>query len=475
MINIDKLVLVKFKEAITRYNLLKNGDCVLIACSGGPDSVCLTHLFCRIKKEYGLAIKIIHFQHGLRGKKSLKDEQFVRHWVKDLGEQLIVKKIDVYGYARKKKMGIEQAARELRYYWLEKYSQQVGFNRVSLGHSQDDQAETVIGNLIRGTGMLGLAGIPPIRKLGKSNIDLVRPLLSIRRKEIEQYLKFNQLSFRLDETNRQMVFRRNRIRHELLPLLERYNPRIRESMAHLAEILYEENLYWDKKTAAFYPKIVAQYKNQTAIDLSKLLQYNNLFQMKLLQCFLSGETGFNQWQAVQRLTADRQGCGEVALPGKQLRKESGFLFFAPENLRKKRTIKTVCQVSIPGTVRYSKLGIIIRFRIFSRPERFCYHRDKNYAYFDWAKLKEKKIHLRFRRAGDWFYPFGMKGRKKVKDFFIDLKLPQEQRNEIPILAAADDILWVVGYRSSEKFKVTAESKQILEAVVKYKAGMRVNI
>ncbi|MFH1259737.1 MAG: tRNA lysidine(34) synthetase TilS [Elusimicrobiota bacterium] len=468
MNNLEQSVLTKFKETITRYRMLKKGDCVLIGCSGGPDSVCLTHLFWRIKKEYGLRLKIIHFQHGLRGKNSLQDEEFVRRWVKELGEQLVVKKIDVYGYARKNKMGIEQAARELRYQWMETYARRFGFQRVSLGHNLGDQAETVMGNLIRGTGTLGLAGIPPIRKLGNSDVELIRPLLYLRRKEIERYLKISQLSFRFDETNRHTVFRRNRIRRELLPLLAEYNPRIRESLSHLAGILYEENLYWDKRIAALYPKIAARYKNQTAIDLSKLLRYNSFLQTKLLQRFLPGETGFTHWQAVQRLIARREGSGEVALPGKRLRKEYRFLFFAPDNLRKKIASKAVFPVKIPGTIRCSEPGIVLKSRIFRRSKKFRYQRDKNQAYFDWAKLARKKIYLRFRRKGDWFYPFGMKGRKKLKDFFIDLKLPREQRNKIPILATAGDILWVAGYRSSEKFKVTAETKQILEMVVKYK-------
>lgn len=466
MENIDQIVLAKFKATVIKYGLIRKGDSVLIACSGGPDSVSLVHLILRIKAEYNLKIKIIHFQHRLRGRDSERDELFVRRWVKELGEQLLVKQLNVSGYARKTGTGIEQAGRELRYRWLEKISSKGIFNRVALGHTLDDQAETVIGNLLRGTGSLGLAGIPPIRSLTE-NSKIIRPLLFIKRKEIEKYLKFNELSFRRDKTNIQLIFRRNRIRHRLLPLLEKYNLRIKEHLSHLADISFEENSFWMKKVEKAFPKVITKLNHQTAIDLSKLIRYNRILQVKLLQCFFGEKIDFLHLRAIRDLIEDKKASGAVALPGGWARKEYRFLFF----ISGKRGInRAVYPLVIPGDNRFPELRITLQSRVDNRPKSFRFKKDKNWAYFDWEKLEKERFFLRFRQPGDRFQPFGVVGSKKLKKFFIDQKIPHQQRDEIPLLVTEQDILWVVGRRSSGKFKVKPDTKKVLEIAVKNQIG-----
>ncbi len=218
----------------TTHGLINRGDVVLAAVSGGPDSVCLAHYLARRARKGGFRLAALaHLDHGLRGRESAKDAAFVRALGKRLGVEVVVEKIRVAARARARRKGLEDAGRELRYAALARLAAELGCRKVATGHHLDDQAETLLLHLLRGTRLKGLAGIPPERALAKG-ISLVRPLLPLRRGEILEYLALHDQPFRVDRSNDSLDFTRNWVRREVLPLLESRQPRLREHLAALA-------------------------------------------------------------------------------------------------------------------------------------------------------------------------------------------------------------------------------------------------
>ncbi|MDH5174954.1 MAG: tRNA lysidine(34) synthetase TilS, partial [Elusimicrobiota bacterium] len=217
-----KMVFPKVKKTIEKYGMFSPGDRILVAVSGGPDSVCLLHILDRFRKEMGLSLHVAHVNHGIRKRESKREEKFVTHLAGRMGLPITVKSLDVPSYARKKKLTVEEAARDMRYSVWERLAGKLNAKKIALGHTASDQVETVLMHLLRGSGPQGLSGIPPLRKLGSAVI--VRPLIKISRDEILGYLKQNNLKFCLDSSNRKTEYFRNKIRLKLLPLLRKnYN------------------------------------------------------------------------------------------------------------------------------------------------------------------------------------------------------------------------------------------------------------
>src|SRR3989304_8936645 len=236
-------ILRKFEQTIKRFNMLQKGDRVIVACSGGPDSVALLHLLNQIKEKYDLKLFVAHINHKLRGQESDEDERFVKRLAQNLRLDSYARSFDVARIARKKKLSLEEAAREVRYEYLNKLALRLRATKISLGHNADDQAETVLMRLIRGTGALGLTGMSIVR--GK----IIRPLLQIKREEIEEFLKEQNLGSRIDSSNLRQDYLRNRIRLELLPHLKRnYNPKIIDTLNRTASILSAQEDYLEKET-----------------------------------------------------------------------------------------------------------------------------------------------------------------------------------------------------------------------------------
>lgn len=312
------MVLEKVQNTIKKYNLLKKGDSILIAISGGADSVCLTYILWQLKKKYGLELRLIHFRHGLRSKKREdKEEKLIKNLAKGFRLPLTVKKINVSEYAKKNKLTIEEAGRNLRYQYLIDYAIKNDFDKIATGHNLDDQAETVLLNLLRGSGLPGLRGIPIIRQekglpsrsaSAKQGIGIIRPLLGISRKEILQYVKGKSLPFSVDETNISFSYTRNRIRHELLPLLEKYNPRVKEHLAHLAEIVREEEVKQEGKVKKIIPRLITRKGEKIILDLKKFLCYNKISQDRIIDYLLEswGRKSFVHFTSLKELIAEKK-------------------------------------------------------------------------------------------------------------------------------------------------------------------------
>lgn len=261
-------ILRKSEDTIQRFNMLKKGDKVIVACSGGPDSVALLYLLNQVKKKYDLKLAVAHINHKLRGKESDEDERFVKRLARDLGLDFYAKAFEVKSIAKKKKLSIEEAAREVRYGYLNSLARRIKADKIALGHNADDQAETVLMRLIRGAGGLGLSGIPAAK--GK----IIRPLLEVKREEIEQFLKEADLGFRIDSTNLRKDYLRNRIRLELLPYLKRkYNPKIVDILNRTATILSAQEDYLKRLTLKEFRGVAKEENEKISLDLDKLFSY----------------------------------------------------------------------------------------------------------------------------------------------------------------------------------------------------------
>lgn len=449
----------KVKGTIRRFGLLTKGHTVLVALSGGPDSVALLHALVAVKSEFGLKLCAAHLNHKLRGRESDQDETFAGDLASGLKVRFFSKRIDVRSEAKRRKLSIEEAARELRYRYLEKVAQQVKADRIALGHQADDQAETFLMRLIRGAGSAGLSGIPPRR--GK----IIRPLIQIRRAEIEEFLEANGFPCRLDSSNYSPDYLRNRIRLSLLPRIEEeFNPKIVETLNRTADILSLQQQYIRNASERFLDTICTTRSNSVTLDTGALADLDKCLQREMVRlCIkrLKGDLKQLTFEPVDRaleLVHQRKSGRRVQLVDTIWAEVSGGKFVVYR--RGKRGYSYPLQ--LPGEVNLRDRGMKIKAEILeaeSLSDNLA-SRNPNVALLDWGKLKEP-YSLRNRRRGDRFAPLGMKGTKSLADFLIDAKVPRYLRDEVPVLTAGDEIIWVVGHRISERHKVTGKTRKVI--------------
>jgi tRNA(Ile)-lysidine synthase len=458
------IILDKFKETINRWNMLKKGDRVIVACSGGPDSVALLFLLNLIKEKFGLKLFVAHINHKLRGKESEEDEKFVKSLAQKLNLRFYSKSFDIKKIAKKEKLSIEECAREVRYDYLNRLTGRIKATKIALGHNADDQAETVLMRLIRGAGSLGLSGIPPVS--GK----IIRPLLDLKREDIEKFLRENRLQFRIDSSNLRKDYLRNRIRLELLPHLKKnYNPNIVEVLNRTASILSAQVNYLSKEISKIFDQVSYEGKGKISLDLDKLFNYDISLRREMLRFAIEkiGGGGFRaNFEEIERiLDLARQ-------------RKSGKRVFLTENLLAEVSSKylNLCQlektrrplpVVFPGITKSNNFGITIESQLVAMenlPEK-PYSKDQMMAFLDWDKLKPPSI-LRNPEPGDRFKPLGMKGTKSLKEFLTDLKVPRYEKEKVLVLTSSGRIFWVIGYRIGDEFKVTERTNMILKLKAK---------
>jgi tRNA(Ile)-lysidine synthase len=271
----------KFKSFVADNNLVKSGDGVLIAVSGGPDSVCLAHLFWRLKKLLPIKLFIVNMDHGLR-RGSPKESKKVEELAKKLSLPVMVKKIGVRAAADSGGISLETAGRNLRYRTLFSIAREKGFNKVATGHTANDNAETVLMWLMRGTGSEGLSGIPVLRK-GEGNIRIIRPILSVTREEVMDYIKRQKLDYSIDSSNLELDFTRNRIRHKVIPVLRQFNPKIVEHVFNLSKIVGADNEFLNDLALSAVKRISRVSRNGISIDLKRFFEYNEAVKQRVLK------------------------------------------------------------------------------------------------------------------------------------------------------------------------------------------------
>jgi tRNA(Ile)-lysidine synthase len=464
------------RKTIEDYGMLKRGDHLLVAVSGGPDSVALLRALFRLAAEYQLRLTAAHLNHGLRGDEAKKEQQFVSHLCAGLGITCFCKAIDIHMLRAGSGKSIEEIGREERYRFLIETAETCGARKIATGHHRDDQAETVLINLIRGSGPKGLKGIRPIRD-GR----IIRPLLNVSRTEILAFLNREGLAYVVDSSNLNPIFLRNRVRNELIPeLTTRFNPRIVEGLCHLAEIVRREDNYLQ----ATVRQILQQWgvvlgAAETSLPIARFRELHEAMQGRIIKYLLEAASpsgngiGYRHIEAVLRiLRPSSRRRASLHLPclicvdrdGDALRIRRECSRQVRREARNEKTGPSFYSypVEVPGMVHLNAIGRDIRFDVIDKPGFQEMKDQPGVAFMDFERIAPPLI-LRNHRPGDRIEPLGMSGIKKVKSYFIDSKIPYRLRNRIPLLVDDRSVVWIAGERISDRVKVTERTKRVLTA------------
>jgi tRNA(Ile)-lysidine synthase len=444
---------------IKRFRMLSKGDKVLAAVSGGADSMVLAHVLNALSDRLEINAGIIHVNHGIRGLASEEDAIFVEEFARGLDIPFHLVKVDVPRLAKEDKAGLEESGRRARYRAMFKLARETGYGRIATGHTSDDQAETVLMRLLRGAGTAGLQAVLPVTGEG-----VIRPLLEVSREEVRDYCLTARLPFREDASNLDPVFLRNRIRHQLIPLLEReYNPALRDILAATALLCGEDERFLNRESLRLFEESARRLGECIQIEVKALGRMPPALLSRVLREAireirgdLDGITGRHLRSVISLLEG---GSGRrCELPGGlSACREYGLLKFG--RMREEFSKPEPIELSIPGRTVLSPWDLTVEASITGSMPELC-RTGPLEACMDLDALR-LPVTARRRAQGDRFIPFGMGGFKKVKDFLIDQKVPRAEREKIPVLADGEKIIWLVGFRVDERVRVSDKTRRIL--------------
>ncbi len=427
--------------------MLSSGEKVVVGVSGGADSIALLHILSELK-DLNLDITAAHLNHGIRAEAAERDSEFVERAATDLGLRYEHKKVDTLAYKEEKKLSLEDAARELRYEFFDEVREKLGASKVATAHTKDDQAETVLMRLLRGSGLRGLSGIPPV-----SRGYLIRPLLYFNRSEIEEYLQSKGVEWVEDSTNTSLEFLRNRVRQELIPVLTEYNPQLTDTLTRTADILRSYEEFISAEVEKLFKEIFDE--NSKREFLGSLDAFRNSPRSLRLSCLrLAIERMSKNLNAVSytHVTAaddfllSDSTSGEIEFPGGTVIAKGYDKFLVTEKSRLSDEFSYV--IDSPGKLSFPEFEVEIEPIISDTPAS----RDEKTVYFS-AHSIEFPIQVRSFKPGDKFMPLGMNKFKKVQDYFTDVKLPRFLRCRVPIFITKGEIFWIGGMRIDERVKV----------------------
>lgn len=457
-------VLEQVRSTLAKFSMLSPGDKVVLGVSGGPDSVALTHILFQLRQQMKITLHVAHLNHMFRGEESCADAEHVAALAASLDIPATIESVDVPAYMKEHGLSAQVAARTVRYDFYRRVIRNTGAQKVALGHHADDQAETVLMKLIRGAGPGGLKGILPVREGF-----YIRPLLEVRRRQIEEYCLEHGLSYRIDSSNLKPVYTRNRVRMELIPLLEeKYNPAIVVSLNRLAGIIREEDQFLDDAVARARPGVIeSSGPGLIKLSLAGLAALPVALQRRLLRDVyseLSGGSGspdFEHVDSVLEFVASDSGPGKITWPGGiSLVKRYGRLEVA-KGQSPSDTPYYCYDLKVPGYTYIPEIdagikAVIMDISCVQDPKLS----DPGEAFLDLDTL-DPPLKARRRQDGDLFWPLGFKGRIKLKKFLIDRKIPRELRGRVPLVTAGNEIAWVAGVRPGENYRITAATRRCL--------------
>lgn len=456
------MLIEKVKKTITSYQLVNDGEHILLALSGGVDSTALLWILLKLRDELKFGLTLAHLNHQIRGEDADKDEQFVRDLAKETSLKLKVGRYNVPKLARKEGLSMEEAARKARYQFLFQSAEGLKANRIALAHNRDDCAETFLINLLRGSGCRGLSAMKPVQ--GK----LIRPLIECPREEIEEFLQQEGQSYRLDLSNLDIKYTRNKVRHSLIPYLEKhFNPNIKEILAQEMDILREEDDYFRAKTSQIFYELCYSDINGVHIKVNPFVSLPLAIKRRLIRLAIEkakGDIKRITWahiSSILQLFSIEKEEKRVMLPqglrGRRLGKE---VVIEPEMEEKK--VEFSHKVSIPGHIKIQEIDedFIIRLERASVVGNNYIQKAENRAFLDADKVA-KEFLVRNRKEGDRFFPLGSQGERKLKSFFIDKKIPRKERDKIPLFISRGKIAWVAGLAIAESFKINPSTQQVV--------------
>lgn len=461
------------EATIRRENLIEKGDGIILALSGGADSVALFHVLLSLKDKYRLDLYCAHFNHQIRGMDAQADALFASSLCEEHGITCFIRSEDIPAIAKERKSGIEETARLIRYRMLFELKDKLGLQKIAVAHNLDDQAETILMRMMRGTGLFGLTGMEYQRADG-----IIRPLLDIEKKDILRYCKEKEYSYRDDYTNVEEEYTRNRIRLSLIPSIERdFNPNVKHSIVRMGSLLKEDSDYLEKIAQGFYEHIrQSGERRSVCLDLDELQGLEAALSKRVLRLAMrdcSGNiVGIEQRhvEEILRFVQDSQVNKQIHLPnGLFVSKSYDTLCFAKHPMRTPTDKSYDYQVRLNESILVKEAGLVVSTYTLTKEQCVILPTGRYSKAFDYDKIKDK-LHIRSRKNGDVMQPMGMSGTKKIKDILIDAKVDTETRETIPLLCDGDEIIWLVGHHMSEAYKIEESTKQVLRVQIKKSNG-----
>lgn len=448
------------KKFIMEHSL--EGSSLLIGVSGGVDSLVLLHTLVGLSDDLDLYLELAHLDHGLRGESSTADAEFVSACAEDLNLPVTVARRPV----RADGESVEEAARRVRFKFLSQVAEENNLDFVALGHNKNDQAETVLMHLIRGAGLRGLSGMPAIRD------KYIRPLLTVTRTQIRGYAEAHDIDYRVDETNRDRTYTRNRLRHDLIPKIEReYNRNLVDGLTRTAGLVGEAREVLLDLVGEAWDEISwrSDAHEGVCLEAGELKSRRGFIRKELIRKGIAGAKGdlmdvtATHVELVENAIFNAQDRTQLDLPGITFVGDDDSACFFSNYTPEEKPEPFRFEVSVGGELTVEEAGVKLSFDRLSRdkaPDLSQLANDPSREVVSWNQV-EPPIIVRTRENGDRFIPLGMDGEKKIKDFLIDSKVPVDKRDRLPLICDDRRIIWVVGYRIDERYKLDSSTDNVL--------------
>lgn len=433
----------QFLAFIKEQDLFNPKDKILLTISSGIDSMTMLHLF----QQCGFDIAIAHCNFSLRGAESDGDEELISRTAQELGIPFHINRFETLKYADENKISIQMAARDLRYKWFDRLAKENNYAKIATAHNANDVVETMLINLTRGTGIHGLTGI------SVKNNHIIRPILFASRKDITSYASENNLSFREDSSNAETKYLRNAIRHEIIPQFEKLNPSFLKGVIHTAAILNDAEQVFNNHIKNLESRIITQKGTLVSIEIPAL-KSNKVSAAQLYEIISAYNFTFDTTERMLLNINNQPGATYFSDTHKMVKDRTAYILYPLTENEHEEYLINEDLLTFDGPLK-------LNIQRLPADKNFTLRRNREVGNFDFDKL-QFPLKLRHWRKGDFFYPFGMRGRKKLSDYFSDQKVSIPEKENTWLLCSGDDIIWVVNHRTDNRFCITNSTKEVLQ-------------